>query len=107
MACSRPTIEIAEYRPHAMREQAVEIYSDATNAAVMRHPERRFPGVLMQGDTLNELVRELNRVQADVQLLNSDVAEDIADIRDNLQSLLDHYETTLSAHGIALPYSKS
>ncbi len=89
-----------------MREQAVEIYSDATNAAVMRHPERRFPGVLMQGDTLNQLVRELNRVQTDAQLVNSEVAEDIAGIREHLQSLLDHYEATLSAHGIALPYSK-
>jgi len=88
-----------------MREQAVEIYySDATNAAVMRHPDRRFPGVLMQGDTLDQLFRDLNRVQTDAQLVNSEVAEDIAEIREHLQSFLDHYEATLSAHGIALPY---
>lgn len=90
-----------------MREQAVEIYSDATNAAVMRHPDRRFPGVLMQGDTLDQLVRDLNRVQTAAQLVNSEVAEDIAEIREHLQSILDHYEAALSAHGIALPYSKS
>ena len=35
-----------------MRKATVEIFSDATNATVIRHPERRSPGVLVQGDTL-------------------------------------------------------
>ena len=30
----------------------VEIFSDTTNRAVMRHPGRKFPGSLVQGDTL-------------------------------------------------------
>ena len=38
-----------------MHVESVEIYSDATNAAVMRHPGRRFPGMLIQGDTLHSL----------------------------------------------------
>jgi hypothetical protein len=38
-----------------MHSESVEIYSDATNAAVMRHPGRNFPGVLIQGDTLHSL----------------------------------------------------
>ncbi len=32
-----------------------EIYSDATNAAVMRHPDHAEPGSLLQGDTLSSL----------------------------------------------------
>ncbi len=36
-----------------MRKEYVEIYSNATNMAVMRYPVRRFPGVLVQGDTLS------------------------------------------------------
>ena len=35
-----------------MRSESVEIYSDTTNAAVLRHPGKKFPGVLVQGDTL-------------------------------------------------------
>jgi Family of unknown function (DUF6959) len=31
-----------------MHVEPVEIYSDQTNAAIMRHPGRRFPGVLIQ-----------------------------------------------------------
>src|SRR5262245_1747536 len=38
-----------------MHVEQVEIYSDVSNAAVMRHPGRRFPGVLVQGDTLYTL----------------------------------------------------
>jgi hypothetical protein len=31
-----------------MRSEMVEIFSDQTNAAVMRHPGRAFPGVLVR-----------------------------------------------------------
>ena len=40
---------------HAVRTELVEIYSDKTNAAVLRHPGRHFPGVLVQGDDLYAL----------------------------------------------------
>ncbi|MCE4556281.1 hypothetical protein LXT13_17955 [Pelomonas sp. P8] len=56
---------------------------------------------------MNGLVRELNRVHTDVLSLNTEVADELAYIRDQLQSLLDHYEATLSAHNIEPPYSKS
>src|SRR4051794_13704122 len=36
-----------------MRVEPVEIFADTTNAAVMRHPGRHFPGMLIQGDTLH------------------------------------------------------
>ncbi|WP_425506589.1 DUF6959 family protein [Sphingomonas kyeonggiensis] len=42
-----------------MRTELIEIYSDATNAAVMRHPGRQFPGMLIQGDTLYSLSRSI------------------------------------------------
>ena len=43
-----------------MREELVEIYSDASNAAVLRHPERKFPGVLLQGDTLHSICQSID-----------------------------------------------
>ena len=36
-------------------KESVEIYTDATNCAVMRHSARRFPGVLVQRDTLHSM----------------------------------------------------
>jgi len=38
-----------------LRIEQVEIYSDASNMAIMRHPGRRFPGMLIQGDSLHNL----------------------------------------------------
>jgi len=35
-----------------MRTELIEIYSDKSNAAVLRHPGRKFSGLLVQGDTL-------------------------------------------------------
>ena len=86
-----------------MKVESVEIYSDATNAAVMRHPKRKFPGVLVQGDTLATLVRALASVQSSVQL-SEDAAVGLADVHDQLNELLQHYKAVLLEHSIGLPF---
>lgn len=43
-----------------MHVEPVEIYSDLSNGAIMRHPGRRFPGVLIQGDSLYLLCDRLD-----------------------------------------------
>lgn len=88
-----------------MRTESVEIYSDATNAAVMRHPGRRFPGVLIQGDTLfilSETAREL--CDAARGKLSDDDYIGLSDLRDRLRGLVDHYKQVLGEHGWALPF---
>ena len=35
-----------------MYKAEVEIWSDAPNMAIMRHPDRHYPGILIQGDDL-------------------------------------------------------
>jgi hypothetical protein len=91
-----------------MRMDNVEIYSDQSNAAVMRHPGRRFPGVLIQGDTLYGLC-----VAADASCarLRSSMDEEgyseLNELRNHLQSLLAHYKSVLAAHDIQLPFSES
>lgn len=58
----------------------VDVFSEATNAAVVRMPGRRFPGVVVQGDTLSTLVndvRELCKQREPVRM--SDVAERLED----------------------------
>jgi len=44
-----------------MRVEPVEIYSDEPNHAVLRHPGRRFPGALIQGDSLYVLCRQADK----------------------------------------------
>jgi hypothetical protein len=91
-----------------MREASVEIYSDATNAAVIRHPNRSFPGVLIQGDTLHTMhVRVCVALQAHAAGNHVEAAEELEDPRDHLAELCLHYKRTLAEHGIELPYSES
>jgi hypothetical protein len=87
-----------------MHREDVEIYSDATNAAVMRHPGRRFPGVLVQGDSLYILC-----TQADIacQEIGRGTAgyDELNDLRNKLWDFLNHYKATLTEHGIPLPFN--
>jgi hypothetical protein len=88
-----------------MRSEKVEILSDKTNAAVMRHPSRRFPGVLIQGDTLYSLCQEADLACNQVQQGTSGYDE-LNDLRNALWSYLNHYKATLLEHGIELPFSE-
>ena len=88
-----------------MRKAEVEIYSDQTNAAIMRHPDRRFPGVLVQGDTLysicqiaDETCRAIGR--------GSPGFEEANEARNALQGLLAEYKVVLTEHGMKLPFSE-
>ena len=87
-----------------MRVEAVEIYSDATNAAIMRHPGRRIPGLLIQGDTLHSLCRRADEVCEAIGRSSAGFQE-ANKMRNHLWELLNHYKSTLDSHGLPLPFS--
>ena len=89
-----------------MKIEPVEIYSDASNAAVMRHPGRHFPGVLVQGDTLHSIVRDIQEIQQ-VASLPAEASEGLKHLHERLDGLLQHYKAVLSAHSIKLPFHES
>lgn len=90
-----------------MRKDTVEILSDATNAAVMRHPGRKFPGVLVQGDTLYSLCRRADFAcsRAKARMDEEDFRE-LNEVRNALWSLLTHYKSVLAEHQLELPFSE-
>ncbi|MDV9170989.1 hypothetical protein R6V09_12685 [Streptomyces sp. W16] len=88
-----------------MERVDVELFTDGGNDAVVRLPGRRFPGVLIQGDSLH--------------ILRSDVAEvveacergDLAEAGESaglllagLDALLTRYSVALESHSIQRPY---
>jgi hypothetical protein len=89
-----------------MRLEQVEIYSDASNAAVMRHPGRRFPGVLVQGDTISNLASWLSRAVAEIETsnLSDEAQEGLLYVHEALSGLAEHYSTVISHHGIRPPW---
>ncbi|WP_425481654.1 DUF6959 family protein [Cognatilysobacter lacus] len=88
-----------------MRLEQIEIYSDATNAAVMRHPGRHFPGVLVQGDTISHLASWLSRAVAEIETCNlSDEAQEgLLYVHQSLTGLAEHYSAVVRQHGIRPP----
>ena len=88
-----------------MREELVEIYSDKTNAVVLRHPGRKFPGVLIQGDTLHALCQRLDSALTELGR-DSDAYGQLNDLRNSLWSLKNHYKSVLLEHDCPLPFSK-
>jgi len=85
--------------------QVAELLTDPINFAVVQLPERKFPGVVVQGDTLNGIVKQLTLIRkllAANQL--SDLSEEIDDLRDQLADVRLHYQRVCAVHGIELPY---
>ena len=86
----------------------VELLSRAANYAVVQLAGRSFPGVVVQGDSLNEIVNDLGAM---VELLRTGRLDDLRDeidrVRAGLSEALAHYEQVCVARGIELPYPKS
>jgi class 3 adenylate cyclase len=84
------------------------VFSTASNAAVVRVPGRRFPGVVIQGDSLSILQADVRQARAlareDSQEARQELADVLMDLEEKLSGYLAVYEQTLRAHGMALPY---
>ena len=88
-----------------MDVRPIEVFDETPNAAVVRMPNRRFPGVVVQGDSLRILLEQAREIQKRVA---GNTDEELAGETDNLVSKLaawsSHYEAVLARHGIGLPY---
>lgn len=90
-----------------MRTERVEIYADTTNAAVLRHPGRKFPGVLVQGDTLYSLCQSADLVcSRGRSKLDDESFAELNDLRNKLWSLLTHYKSVLEEHHLPVPFNE-
>jgi len=90
-----------------MRVEKVEVYSHATNSAIIRMPERKFPGVLIQGDSLSILFAEtMELVEALATSKDEEAFFTALFMAERLESHLLGYEETLVRNGIKLPYHR-
>jgi hypothetical protein len=89
-----------------MRKEEIEIYSDEPNLAILRHPGRNFPGVLVQGDTLHWLCQMADNACARAKpTLDVEAYAELNKMRNALQGQLTHYKKVLGEHGLPLPFS--
>ncbi|MDP9918372.1 putative S18 family serine protease [Variovorax boronicumulans] len=88
--------------------KALELLGRPVNFAVVQLPERNYPGVVIQGDTLNGLVRRLEEMSALVKSNQlEDLTMEIEEMREQLSAARGYYEATCTEHGIELPYPKT
>lgn len=85
--------------------EPVKLLSSPTNYAVVQLPGRKFPGVVVQGDSLHSLVQNLE----DLRQLSTagkldDVKSGITELCEMLGPVVTHYEAVCRERGIPLPY---
>ena len=89
---------------HVERVEA-ELFTDGGNNAVVRLPGRRFPGVLVQGDTLSQLRADLAEVQKALSDGDTNEARDsLAFALRDLDGWLERYIRALEEHGMPVPF---
>jgi hypothetical protein len=83
----------------------IEVFSETTNRPVLKAPGRKFPGVLIQGDSLKSLVGMILDIE-EARNVNDDEELDaaIAALKEKVSSYLTEYEEVMRNHGLQLPY---
>lgn len=83
----------------------VDSLSAEPNSAVIRLPGRKFPGIVIQGDSLKVLVGHVEDLYLLAEpLRNPELIESVEELRTLLESYLRAYEDALRANGLPLPY---
>lgn len=70
---------------------------------IVRLPGRRFPGIVIQGDTLDSLVYQAERAEQSCQP-GSDAADAVAWLREEVTAMRDAYAAVLKRHRWPLPF---
>lgn len=70
----------------------VEIFTDRGNGAVLRLPNRKFPGLLLQGDTLVNLAAMAESVEQLSTSGSIELQEEASALAESLRELRHWYE---------------
>jgi hypothetical protein len=79
--------------------------TNTPNSPVLKLPDRKFPGVLIQGDSLQILVQLVTSLSKTLQ--QGDIEESVAlvtELHEALAGRLAIYETVMKANQLELPY---
>lgn len=96
------------HKSKAMKKIEVELFANICNNVVLRIPGRKFPGVVIQGDSLSILYNLAEEVCGLAQALQSEELQDAAcELAHLLAARLQIYEDVLAEHNIKLPYNRT
>ncbi|MDQ0683470.1 hypothetical protein QFZ66_006115 [Streptomyces sp. B4I13] len=87
------------------QESSATVLAASGNFAVVRLPDRRYPALAVQGDSLKVLQETVEELAS--YLGSGDLEEagfSLAEIRSTVSSMLSTYETASNEAGFDLPY---
>ncbi len=90
-----------------MKNLEIQVLSETVNCPVVSMPGRRFPGVVIQGDSLKilfDLVDEIENLSCSNEV--DELRETIGSLKRKLGGYIEEYEVVMKAHGKQLPYVK-
>ncbi|MGH7884623.1 MAG: DUF6959 family protein [Thermodesulfobacteriota bacterium] len=85
----------------------IEILSELINKPIVKMSERKYPGVLIQGDSLillYDLAKEISEKAKDTD--NYELHEISNELEILLYEYIEHYEKVLEENKIELPYNR-
>ena len=83
----------------------VTLLTPPYNFAVVQLPERKYPGVVFQGDTLHSMTTQISEMQKLLEEHDlTNLSEEIRLLLDDLLKIQKSYERACSDQGIELPY---
>ena len=89
----------------AVERIEAELFTDGGNGAVVRLPGRKFPGALIQGDSLSILRSRVAELRSAIPVEGGESALEVADeVLEDLDALLLRYTDALERHGIRIPF---
>lgn len=90
-----------------MTNKVIEVFSEVSNFGIVRMPGRRFPGCVIQGDSLSVLLDLAESVCDRVRnSTDEELVSDAEELRTQIAERLRHYESVLDEHGLSLPYAR-
>ncbi|EDM27361.1 hypothetical protein LNTAR_21645 [Lentisphaera araneosa HTCC2155] len=88
--------------------KSAAIINNQTNCSVVQMPDRKFPGIVLQGDSLNIIYSNLMKVLEQTEgKISKEEFLIILEQAELIEGYLNQYEKSLDESSIELPYSKS
>lgn len=85
----------------------VEVFSEDVNYVVLRYPSRKYPGSLIQGDSLYSMTFAAETCVALLEQREyDDLQTELNELAELLRGRLEHYKSTLLNSSIALPFEE-
>jgi len=95
--------------PSGVPQKLLEVFSEDSNYAVIKPPGRRYPGAVIQGDSLSILchtAKQIAEAVRDNRTDHEDFPYDIEELLHSLVGRLHHYQSVLEKHSHGLPFSR-